>query len=109
MADPVETGTHTPQPWRVRYGVCRNDHPDTSADVQGRDGQFVADCGCHDQANANAEFITRACNVHADLLAAVKLAESVYRLNVVVPGEPSSVLDALQQAIRKAEGPLGER
>ncbi|ASS55881.1 hypothetical protein [Rhizobium leguminosarum] len=38
------------------------------------------------------------------LLEALKLAESVYRKNVVAPGEPSSVLDAMQAAISKAEG-----
>lgn len=38
------------------------------------------------------------------VLAALKLAESVYRLNVVQPGEPSSVLDAMQAAIATAEG-----
>jgi hypothetical protein len=40
-----------------------------------------------------------------DLLAALKLAESVYRQNVVAAGEPSSVLDAMQAAIAQAEGP----
>jgi hypothetical protein len=37
------------------------------------------------------------------LLAALKLAESVYRLNCVAPGEPSSVLDAMQAAIAEVE------
>jgi hypothetical protein len=59
---------HTPGPWSVRYGVCRNDHPDTSADVHGPQGQFVADCGCHEWANANAGLIAAA----PDLLALVK-------------------------------------
>ena len=39
-----------------------------------------------------------------DLLSALKLVESVYRLNCVAHGEPSSVLDAMQAAIAKAEG-----
>lgn len=39
-----------------------------------------------------------------ELLNALKLAEAVYRKNVVAPGEPSSVLDAMQAAISKAEG-----
>lgn len=60
---------HTPGPWTVRPGVCRNDHPDTSADVHGRDGQFVADCGCHEQATANACLIAAA----PELLAAVQV------------------------------------
>lgn len=39
-----------------------------------------------------------------DLLAALELAECVYRKNVVAEGEPSSVLDAMQAAIAKARG-----
>jgi len=50
--------------------VCRIDHPDTSADVRGPNGEHVADCGCHDQAAANAALIAAA----PDLLAAVRRA-----------------------------------
>lgn len=38
-----------------------------------------------------------------ELLAALKLAESVYRQNVVAEGEPSSVLAAMREAIALAE------
>ena len=41
--------------------------------------------------------------VNQQMLAALKLAESVYRKNVVVEGEPSSVLSAMQAAIAAAE------
>ena len=61
----------------MRYGVCRNDHPDTSADVHGRDGQFVADCGCHDFANANARLIAAA----PDLLDALKRIVAAFEAN----------------------------
>jgi hypothetical protein len=54
------TGTHTPGPWGIRPGICRNDHPDTSADVHGPFGDFVANCGCHEQAIANARLIAAA-------------------------------------------------
>ena len=37
------------------------------------------------------------------LLQALQLAESVYRLNAVGDGEPSSVLDCMQAAIREAQ------
>lgn len=37
-----------------------------------------------------------------DLLATLELIESVYRLNCVAEGEPSSVLDAIQAAIARA-------
>lgn len=41
--------------------------------------------------------------VNARLLDALKLAECVYRKNVVNEGEPSSVLEAMQAAITAAE------
>jgi hypothetical protein len=41
--------------------------------------------------------------IRDELLAALELAESVYRQNVVVKGEPSAVLDAMQAAIKKAK------
>lgn len=40
---------------------------------------------------------------HQRLREALALAESVYRLNVVAPGEPSSVLDAMQLALKEAD------
>ena len=52
--------TYSPAPWSRRLGVCRNDHPDTSADVLGAHGEFVADCGCHELANGNARLIAAA-------------------------------------------------
>jgi hypothetical protein len=50
--------------------------------------------------------VLRSSRASADLLAALKLAESVYRQNCIAVGEPSSVLDAIQAAIAKAEGRL---
>ena len=45
-------------------------------------------------------------DVTKDLLEALKLAECVYRKNVVNEGEPSSVLEAMQAAITAAEAQL---
>lgn len=45
-------------------------------------------------------------DVMKDLLEALKLAECVYRKNVVNEGEPSSVLEAMQAAITAAEAQL---
>jgi hypothetical protein len=39
----------------------------------------------------------------AHMTEALSLAECVYRLNCVAPGEPSSILDALQRALRLAQ------
>ena len=43
----------TPGPWKRRTSVPDNEPP-ISADVHGRDGVFVADCGSHEHADANA-------------------------------------------------------
>lgn len=48
--------------------------------------------------------IAHRCNVHRTLMEALELIECVYRKNCVAEGEPSSVLDALQRAIRIGEG-----
>jgi hypothetical protein len=62
----------TPSPWTVVTGVCRNDHPDTSADVLGADDVVVADCGCHPAAIANAQLIAAAPELLAALHNAVR-------------------------------------
>lgn len=100
-AEPKKAGemATTPGPWHVRRGVCGNDHPDTSADVYGLQDQFVADCGCHEQANANASLIAAA----PDLLAALKglrgliVGECVVSMYECVDGERADA------AIQKAE------
>lgn len=116
VESPLVTTTHTPGPWTVRRGVCRQDHPDTSADVQGRDGQFVADCGCHEQANANARLIAAS----PDLLEALKgyrhsldvdhiscmrfEREGSDNVDVEVVDNRCAVCRAADAAIQKAEG-----
>jgi len=47
------------------------------------------------------EMAIAAINEADKLRAALELAEAVYRLNVVQPGEPSSVLRAMQLALGK--------
>jgi hypothetical protein len=56
MSKEAGMSQYTPGPWVVKPGICKHDHPDTSADVVGHDGVFVADymdcrdpgCGvCH--------------------------------------------------------------
>lgn len=63
----------TPGPWTVVTGVCRRDHPETSADVRSGD-VVVADCGCHDAAIANAQLIAAA----PDLLACLRRMCGMY-------------------------------
>lgn len=65
---PKADAKHTPGPWRVVVGICKNDHPDTSADVYGPQTTHVANCGCSEEARANAALIAAA----PDLLAALR-------------------------------------
>ncbi len=68
-------------------------------------GAFVEyECGYRDDVVAIDHPDARLIAAAPELLAALKLIESVYRQNVVVEGEPSSVLDAVQAAIANAEG-----
>lgn len=72
---------HSPLPWRVDtpndpdgdrvYGIANRDW--IVADIYQCDDTPLAE----DVAEANAEFIVRACNSHADLLAALKIAVDV--------------------------------
>jgi len=96
----------TPGPWQIRFDVCR-DHPESSPDVFGPNAQFVASCGCHEQANANARLIAAA----PDLLEAVKAARD--EVDCVIETDSQRWLEFIAQleaAIAKAEvESLGER
>ena len=70
---------HTPTPWRYhnvksgRYSECHYilaDAYSTPTVIDGRD-QIATCYGLSDETVANAAFIVRACNAHADLLAAL--------------------------------------
>ena len=69
--------TRTPGPWRIRYSedradafIERGDRSDIT-DIQSR---LIAQCFMHDLEDAaNAAFIVRAVNSHADLVAALEL------------------------------------
>ena len=64
--------SHTPGPWKQHATPGK-----IYASVRGADGRCVADCGSRSDviAQANAEFIVRACNAHDDLLEALQRAE----------------------------------
>lgn len=102
-ASPASHVGHTPGPWTVDHPHVRAAH--TAAKNEGRH-HSVASVSTNrrvfatGEATANAHLIAAA----PDLYNALKLAECVYRKNVVAVGEPSSVLDAMQAAIAKAEG-----
>jgi hypothetical protein len=102
---------HTPIPWAIKAAVNGIDH-DFGIFREGHAG-VLAECFEEFEARglrqpeialANAEFIVRACNSHEDLLKAAKgaiqvleeVGEDYYRVN--------SDIDALEAAIKKAEG-----
>ncbi len=89
---------HTPLPWRVD-GVCLDCTPVSI--WSGRSGALAHVYDFPDPAtkNANAEFIVKAVNCHADLLAACK-AVLADRENHCQSGH----LEMLHNAIAKAEG-----
>ena len=101
---------HTPAPWEVSCGG----HGSRSGVVI--DEYFVLNRAVADDVAIAADIIDPATGMPSEanarliaaapeLLAALKMAESVYRHNVVVKkGEPSSALDAMQRAIAKATG-----
>lgn len=75
----MSNAKHTPIPWRIErqsnglYAVC--------ADLAKRHGGSTPFSLATDIRVANAEFIVRACNSHADLL------EALQRLEVASPGD----------------------
>lgn len=85
----------TPGPWI--YREAKDAKTPISADVQGPHGSFIADCGSHETADANARLIAAA----PELLDAAK--EVLRQLD-----SPESVAlgdcDRLEAAIAKAEG-----
>jgi hypothetical protein len=95
---------HTSGPWHVVTGPCRFDHPDTSADVRGSQNEHISDCGCHDQAIANARLIAAA----PDLLAALKefVDDIEARWDMNSPSTNPGIKQCVEQAkaaIAKAE------
>ena len=95
--------THTPGPWEIHIYEFGTSYSDGSFYVGGP-GFCIAQRAPWPERAAESIANARLIAAAPDLLAALKLVESVYRQNVVVQGEPSSVLDAMQAAIAKAEG-----
>lgn len=95
----------TMRPWHIKTGVCRHDHPDTSADILGPADEPVANCWCHDTAKVNAAFIVRACNAHDGLLEAAKEMIGLLHDEDVPDAalDPSDRLLVWKAAIAKAE------
>jgi len=105
----MSASKHTPAPWEVSHGG----HGSQSGFVI--DEYFVLNRAVADDVAIAADIVDPATGMPSEanarliaaapeLLAALKMAESVYRHNVVKQGEPSSVLDAMQRAIAKATG-----
>jgi hypothetical protein len=106
------TSAHSPLPWSVGVANSGDQIDDGAPGIESADGWTVCDvwpsacpdCDSLRFAIANAEFIVRAVNSHADLLAALKAivaADEVKSLDRIVAAIP-----AARAAIAKAEGPL---
>jgi hypothetical protein len=87
--------THTPAPWKWF------NYPDGRKLLSGPNQAVIH---CPDAPMTCDEGDANLIAAAPEMLAALRMIESVYRLNCVHEGEPSSVLDALQAAIAKAEG-----
>jgi hypothetical protein len=91
----------TPRPWRIAgKGTIRTDTGYAPSDG------WIADVRWRNR-DANAAFIVRAVNAHADLVAALKeLARIVVAQawGSTWPGRPHAQMDAARAAISKAEG-----
>jgi hypothetical protein len=95
------TATHTPTPWFVeRSGL--GIHRYISALIRPGILQEVASCGPTEGpegSEGNAEFIVRACNAHAELVAALQMAK-----HIVAREGTKEQADQVFDAIEKATG-----
>ena len=93
--------SHTPVPWKASsYPVNRM----TQWVIHSDDGS-IASLVRSNNADANAEFIVRACNAHEDLLKASKAIAQFAASNpwTGLKDAPKELLANLTAAIRKAE------
>jgi len=89
---------HTPRPWKYRAAV-QNNGPNYFAVITGEWGApAIAECA----QEANAEFITRACNAHSDLLEALAAVIDSFYCNNGLVG--SITITEAEEAMRKARG-----
>jgi len=96
----MSNAKHTPIPWRIErqsnglHAVC--------ADLAKRHGGSTPFSLATDIRVANAEFIVRACNSHADLLEALRRLEAAGPCELDDPESPTWVF--AREQIAKAEG-----
>jgi hypothetical protein len=104
----VSEAQHTPGPWKV-FGVRRNQYLAVIDSIPDQDGKVIANCICHvamtnPDAQANAEFIVRACNAHDDLLEACEQALICIEQDEHTHGRNFGAGNVLRAAIAKAKG-----
>ena len=95
--------SHTPGPWKQHATPGK-----IYASVRGADGRCVADCGSRSDviAQANAEFIVRACNAHDDLLEALEACERA--LDEAYFAEPDGCGCLACESLRKARAAIAK-
>jgi hypothetical protein len=84
----------TPGPWVSRAVVDRHDFNATAADVQGPHGEFVADCGSHEHATANARLIAAAPQMRDALATTLGNLRSLAGNHPAVYGEWLALVEA---------------
>lgn len=97
------TTNHTPTPWEIRehnYGNVRGAHGlfmvgNNAPIADGIYGRNIS------EADANADFIVKACNAHDDLVAVLeKITDEMTRLNTVM----KETWEEAQSLLAKARG-----
>ena len=88
---------HTILPWRVTRGSHAYPLEITS------ESRTIAQIE-HNNCEANAEFIVRACNSHYELLEACKRTVEMFDKNSIAMNELPYTYTRLKQVIAKAEG-----
>ena len=103
---------HTPLPWSVALPGERVAFPECH--ITGANGRPVsttiyplAPANWRSEDAANAEFIVRACNAYAELLAALQVMTLTPHINVYLRLQDPKALEQATNAIAKATGKEG--
>ena len=96
---------HTPGPWKTKHGLSIRAPDDKEL------AEMIRDWDIAFEAQANAEFIVRACNSHYELLEALKEGKSEFdrmfhdiEMSVDERHSFIPVINKMNETIRKAEG-----
>jgi hypothetical protein len=100
---------HTPGPWRWGGAGRKGTFAERSHVVDMGNPPSAPFAVCYgdrsiEENRANAEFIVKACNSHASLLAALKAARDAVRNSDALYSLPDALMEQIEAAIRDAGG-----